>query len=95
MDPTYGLWENVILEEGISWMVLVMRVMVTTPPLGYGDVISCVITNTPKPPTITLSKALGGARIANTDQFTVQIKNGATVSSSATTAGTGSSALQQ
>ena len=56
----------------------------------YGDSISCTITNTPKAPVLTLRKALGSDRANAADQFTVQIKNGATVVKSADTSGTGS-----
>jgi trimeric autotransporter adhesin len=41
-----------------------------------GAVISCTLTNTPKTTSITLTKALGGNRSANTDQFTVAIRTG-------------------
>jgi hypothetical protein len=58
-----------------------------------GDLIVCTITNSSPPgkPTITLSKALTGNRISDSDQFTVQLKQGSTlVASSGTTAGSGS-----
>ncbi|UVO55709.1 hypothetical protein [Sphingomonas sp. SUN039] len=56
--------------------------------IAYGDAITCTFVNAPQP-RIALSKALSGNRVFNTDQFTVQIKNGATVVASATTTGTG------
>ena len=57
--------------------------------VAFGDAITCSFINTPVP-RVTLTKALSGARLLPTDQFTVQIKNGATVTASATTTGTGS-----
>lgn len=56
----------------------------------YGDSISCTITNTPKAPVLTLRKALGSSRANAADQFTVQIKNSASVVKSADTFGAGS-----
>jgi hypothetical protein len=56
--------------------------------IAYGDAILCTFVNTPQP-RLSLSKALSGNRVFNSDQFTVQIKNGATVVASATTTGTG------
>ncbi len=56
------------------------------------DVISCTITNTPTPePTITVSSLLAGTgRFDNTDQFTPQIMQGASVLATGTaTTGTG------
>lgn len=65
----------------------------TTLPSGVGqsftiapkdaDDINCTITNAPLP-VLTLSKALASTRSAATDQFTVQIKNGASVINSTT-----------
>ena len=58
-----------------------------------GDVITCTITDTPIAPIVTLTKALGGNRGNNADQFTVQLLNGLTVvnsGSNSTTSGTGS-----
>ena len=55
----------------------------------FGDAISCTFTNTPQP-RLTLTKTLTGNRINATDQFTMQIKNGAAVTGSTTTTGTGS-----
>lgn len=49
--------------------------------------VDCTFVNE-KLPTISLTKVLGGARVSDADQFTVQLKQGATVISS-TTAGTG------
>jgi len=57
--------------------------------IAYGDAIVCTFVNTPQP-RISLSKALSANRVFNSDQFTVQIKNGAAVVASATTTGTGS-----
>ena len=58
-----------------------------------GDNIVCTLQNDPIPPTISLSKALGGNRYASGDQFTVQIlRNGSVVNSTlnSTTQGSGS-----
>ena len=54
-----------------------------------GDRISCTITNAARP-VLNLAKALASARVHNTDQFTLQIANGATIVGTATTTGTGS-----
>ncbi len=60
--------------------------------LSDGDAITCTLTNTPKVPTLRLTKALGTAgRINNTDQFTVLIQQRLGDVASGTTAGTGSS----
>lgn len=56
--------------------------------ISYGDAIMCTFVNTPQP-RLSLAKALSANRVFNTDQFTVQIKNGAAVVASATTTGTG------
>jgi hypothetical protein len=56
--------------------------------IAYGDAILCTFVNTPQP-RLNLSKALSANRVFNSDQFTVQIKNGATLVASATTTGTG------
>jgi hypothetical protein len=59
--------------------------------LQGGDVITCTLTNTPKAPTLRLTKALGtGGRINNADQFTVQILQRLTETGNGTTSGTGS-----
>ncbi|WP_175950754.1 DUF11 domain-containing protein [Burkholderia sp. BCC0405] len=65
-----------------------------TPVAGAN--ISCVITNAPVSPTITLKKALGGTgRLASSDQFTVAIRTGGVSGTvvngtgSSTTAGSG------
>mgnify|MGYP000016294194 CR=1 FL=1 len=62
-------------------------------PIQYGDDITCTITNTPKAPALSLSKALGGTgRVGSDDQFTLAIKTGGlhgTVVAQTTTAGTG------
>ncbi len=71
--------------------VLPTNVATTSYVLGsvaYGDAIVCTFVNTPLP-RLNLTKALSGNRVFNTDQFTVQIRNGATVVASATTTGTG------
>ncbi len=52
-----------------------------------GDAINCIMTNTPRP-RLRLAKALGGARLASTDQFVMQIAQGATIVGTATTTGT-------
>ena len=59
--------------------------------------LSCVFTDTPLvAPTITLTKALAATRVADTDQFTVQIRTGSAtgpvVSSAATATTSGSGA---
>ena len=56
-----------------------------------GAAISCTITNTPKAPTVQVTKVLGGARINNADQFVVPIIDqvGGYVAQTTTT-GTGS-----
>lgn len=57
--------------------------------LQFGDSVRCTFTNAAFP-HIRLLKALGtGGRRFDTDQFTVRIRDGATVVSSATTTGTG------
>jgi len=54
------------------------------------DVVTCTLTNTPKAPTVRLTKALGTAgRINNADQFTVLVGQRLTTLASATTTGTG------
>jgi Surface adhesin CshA non-repetitive domain 2 len=58
--------------------------------LQFGDAIQCTYTNTPYP-HLRLTKALGaGGRQADTDQFTMNIKLGATTLATTTTTGTGS-----
>ena len=57
--------------------------------VAFGDAIVCSFINTPAP-RLSLTKALGGARVFAGDQFTIQLKNGATTVASATTTGTGS-----
>jgi len=58
--------------------------------LADNDAISCTLTNTPKAPTVRLTKALGTAgRINNADQFTVLVGQRLTTLASATTTGTG------
>ncbi|HEX7132123.1 MAG TPA: hypothetical protein VF228_06075 [Iamia sp.] len=61
---------------------------VTIEPVDGAD-IACEITNTPVATTIEVVKTLGGARIADTDEFTVEIVSDATVIDSGTTAGSG------
>ncbi len=58
--------------------------------LQAGAAVSCVLTNTSvASPTLVVTKQLAGAgRVAAADQFTVSIKQGATVVSSTTTATT-------
>ena len=61
------------------------------PLLKQGDDVTCTLTNTPKAPTLRLTKAMGaGGRIDNTDQFTVQILQRLTEVGSGTTTGSGS-----
>jgi Surface adhesin CshA non-repetitive domain 2 len=58
--------------------------------LQFGDAIQCTFTNTPYP-HLRLTKALGaGGRQADTDQFTVNVKLGATTLATTTTTGIGS-----
>jgi hypothetical protein len=63
----------------------------TTPfAVNDGDAIVCTITNSsPGAPVLSLKKALLSNRVNDTDQFTVQLKTGNTIASSATTGGTG------
>ncbi len=57
--------------------------------LQFGDAVICIFNNAAYP-HIRVSKALGaGGRRFSTDQFTVRINQGATLVSSATTTGTG------
>ena len=56
-----------------------------------GDVITCTFSNGPTAPTITFTKSIT-SRFAASDQFTAQVKNGASVTASATTSGAGTSA---
>ncbi|GAA1949582.1 hypothetical protein GCM10009798_05980 [Nocardioides panacihumi] len=64
-----------------------------TPAVGAN--ITCTLTNSAASPTIKLTKALGSARAADTDQFTVAIHTGSATgplvnpTTSSTTAGTG------
>lgn len=60
------------------------RVSQGTTTVGMGQIISCTVTNTPKP-RITLVKNL--LRTSATDQTTLSIKNGTTTLASATTTG--------
>ena len=56
--------------------------------LQYGDVVSCLFTNTPFP-HLTLTKALGaGGRQFDTDQFTMNIAAGTATVATTTTTGT-------
>jgi hypothetical protein len=61
-----------------------------------GDVITCTITNTPKVPVLTVTKALGtDGRVNSNDQFMLQIvrqSDGAVVNSSANSTSGGSGA---
>lgn len=54
-----------------------------------GDNVICTFTNL-KLPSITLSKLLGGARVSDSDQFTVQLLSGGSVIASSSSAGSGS-----
>jgi len=77
--------------NGSSPTVLPNNLATTSYVLGsvaYGDALTCTFVNTPQP-RVTLTKALSGPRVFATDQFTIQILNGATVTASATTTGTG------
>ncbi len=56
--------------------------------LSYGDTINCTFTNTPLP-RLTLTKALGGARVFAGDQFVMNINTGATAVATTTTTGSG------
>jgi uncharacterized repeat protein (TIGR01451 family) len=56
--------------------------------LQFGDIVQCVFTDTPFP-HLTLTKALGaGGRQYNTDQFTMNISQGAALLGTTTTTGT-------
>lgn len=57
--------------------------------LQFGDIVSCVYTNTPFP-HLRLTKALASQRRFTTDQFTMNIAQGTTVVATTTTTGTGS-----
>ena len=58
------------------------------PLLAAGDQVSCTVTNTPKAPTVRLTKALGaGGRANNADQFTVLIQQRLTTVASGTSTG--------
>jgi uncharacterized repeat protein (TIGR01451 family) len=55
----------------------------------HGDAIGCTVTNTPKTPTLTFQKALGGTgRAANSDQFSLSA-TGTGAPASVTTTGSG------
>ncbi|GFO67802.1 hypothetical protein GMLC_13810 [Geomonas limicola] len=54
-----------------------------------GDNVICTFANL-KLPSITLSKLLGGARVSDSDQFSVQLISGGSVIASSSSAGTGS-----
>ena len=55
-----------------------------------GDAISCTVTNTPKAPSIRLTKALGaGGRANNADQFTVLVQQRLSTIASGTSTGSG------
>lgn len=57
--------------------------------LQFGDIVSCTFINRPFP-HLTLTKALGaGGRLFDTDQFTLNINQGASVVATTTTGGTG------
>lgn len=57
--------------------------------LAFGDKVNCTYTETPFPHLI-LSKALGaGGRQFNTDQFKIEVRQGASVVATTTTTGTG------
>lgn len=57
--------------------------------LSFGDRVTCTYTETPFP-HLTLTKALGaGGRQFNTDQFKMDVQQGASVVATTTTAGTG------
>lgn len=58
--------------------------------LSFGDRVTCIYTQTPFP-HLRLSKALGaGGRQFNTDQFKMELRQGASVVATTTTAGSGS-----
>ncbi len=61
--------------------------------LQFGDAIQCTFTNTAFP-HLTLQKALGaGGRLFDTDQFVLNMQQGATTIATATTTGTGSTIM--
>ena len=60
------------------------------PLLAAGDQVSCTVTNTPKAPSIRLTKALGaGGRANNADQFTVLVQQRLSTIASGTSTGSG------
>ncbi len=72
---------------------------VNLPPVSgaYGQQAVCTFTNTPvSPPTLQVTKALGGSRFASGDQFTTQIRTGSAsgpvvnATTDSTTTGSGS-----
>jgi len=77
-------------------ITLPANALITTGTAAGLPTVACTVVNTIPAANITLTKALGGNRLANTDQFQVQIltgsASGTVVSSStnATTTGTGS-----
>jgi large repetitive protein len=68
-----------------------------TPVLG--SAISCTLTNSVADPTVTVTAALTGQRVAGTDQFTVALRTGGTTgtvvnpTTNDTTSGTGSTVV--
>ena len=70
-------------------------VTLPTPTGALGQGVVCTFTNT-SVPTLQVTKALGGARLAATDQFTTQIRTGSATgtvvnsTTNSTTTGTGS-----
>ncbi|WP_345492495.1 Ig-like domain-containing protein, partial [Orbus sasakiae] len=90
-------WETVSAEclvDGKTNILTTLSGNVLTIPASSvieGADISCTFTNglTPK---IELAKTVAGTRLKTADQFTVQLKDGSTVSASATTTGTATTA---
>lgn len=84
---TAGLPNNAVFNQATGY---------TTPALAANAQLSCTIANTPRAPTLSLSKTLTTNRVVSADQFTVALRtggvNGTVVNSTATstTSGTGS-----
>jgi len=84
---TAGLPSNAVFNQATGY---------TTPALAANAQLSCTIANTPRAPTLSLSKTLTTNRVVSADQFTVALRtggvNGTVVNSTATstTSGTGS-----
>ncbi len=84
---TAGLPNNAVFNQATGY---------TTPALAANAQLSCTIANTPRAPTLRLTKALSNNRVSATDQFTVQLRAGSisgsvvNATANSTTTGTGS-----